>query len=425
MDQQAKRRRNLLQNIAIILLTASAVMLFVQAQLYNLRSDTGYLSSLFSSGSVQKTQSVSGLTDLAMPVRVAVTGAYGRWADLSLTTISEDFSQPGNFLMEALGSAGAMRDCSVDDFRAALHTGADYGGSVYYDFDCALPMPLLAGLVGAEWSGDDFSARRMLLQADENEVRLFLWDGGNTCCVCSTALTPESLRELVMNYQLGSAWFAFDQPENYIHVAPFSLFSNQSASPPDLSVSSAITDSNAVLEALSFNPHTNFRYAESPGAEVVVEGDRTLGIRSDGQVSYQGSSGTLRIASTDEIPTETETVVGVYQLLNELLPTQSGADLFLQGFQSGGSSTTLRFGYQFNGLPIRFPDGAAAAEVTLEGSAITRLTLRVRQYAAENSAGVLLPLTQALSIARSYPGKELAVYYVDSGSAATAQWLAE
>lgn len=425
MDQRAKRRRNLLQNIAIILLSASTVMLFVQTQLYNLRSNTGYLSGLLSSSSIQKTQSVSGLTDLAVPVRVAVTGAYGRWADLSLTTVSEDFAQPGNLLMEALGSAGTVKDCSVDDFRSALRVDADYGGSVYYDFDSALPLPLLAGLVGAGWNGGNLSARRVLLQAEESTARLFVWDGGSACYVCPTALTADSLREVVAEYQLGSAWFAFDQPENYSHVAPFSLFSDQFDPPPDLSVSSAITDSSAVLKALSFNPHTNFRYAESPGAEVVVEGDRTLGIRSDGEVSYQGNSGTLRIASDGETPTETETVVGVYQLLSELLPAQSGAGLCLQDFQSSGSSTTLRFGYQYNGLPIRFTDGGAAAEVTLEGSAITRLSVRVRQYTAGNSAGMLLPLTQALSIARSYPGKELAVYYVDSGSTAAAQWLAE
>ncbi len=118
-------------------------------------------------------------------------------------------------------------------------------------------------------------------------------------------------------------------------------------------------------------------------------------------------------------------MVGVYQLLSQLLPAQSSAVLFLQNCQTDGASTTLRFGYQYNGLPIRFTDGGAAAEVTLEGSAVTKLSLRLRQYTVEESEGALLPLAQALSIARSYPGKELAVYYVDSGSTATAQWLVE
>ena len=110
-----------------------------------------------------------------------------------------------------------MKGCSVDDFRSALRVSADYGGSVYYDFDSALPLPLLAGLVGAGWDGGDLSARRVLLQAKGSTVQLFLWDGGSACFVCTTALTAESLREMVTEYQLGSAWFAFDQPENCSH----------------------------------------------------------------------------------------------------------------------------------------------------------------------------------------------------------------
>lgn len=425
MDQRAKKRRNRLQNIAIALLTISAMALFVQSQLYNLRADGGYLSGIFFSGSDQRNQSVSGLTDLAAPVRVAVTGAYGRWADLALTTAGEGFAKPGNLLMEALGSAGAMKKCKADDFRDALRIGADYGGSVYYDFDSALPLSFLAGLVGAEWNGGDLSARRVLLQAEGDAVRLFAWDGGDVCFVCSTALSARSVGEIVAEYPLGSAWFAFDQPESDGYVAAFSLFSDQFAPPANLGVSGVIADPDAVLEALSFNPHTNSRYPEPSGAEVVVEGDRNLRIYPGGEISYEGGSGTLCITSAGDTPTEAETVVGVFQLLNGMLPTQSGASLYLQELLTAESSTTLRFGYQYNGLPIRFTDGGPAAEVTLEGSTIARLTLRMRQYTPGEREGLLLPLAQALSVARAWPGHELAACYVDAGGSAAVQWLAE
>lgn len=425
MDPRAKKRRNRLQNIAIALLSVSAVALFVQTQLFNLRGDGGYLSGLLSSDSVQKSQSVSGLTDLELPARVAVTGAYGRWGGLALTTGDEDFLKPGNLLMEALGSAGTMKKCGVEDFRAALQMGTDTGGSVYYDFGGALPLSILAGVVGAQWNGGELSARRVLVQVNENAVRLFAWDGESACFVCTTAISAESVRELVRDYSLGSAWFAFDRPESDGHVADFSLFSDQLDLPVNLAVSTEITDSDAVLEALSFNPHTNSRYPEPSGAEVVVEGDRNLRIHPDGEISYQGSSGSLRIASEEEVPTETETVVGVFQLLSGLLPEQSSGALFLQEYTTGEDSVTLRFGYQYAGLPIRFSDGGVAAEVTLEGASIVRLTLRVRQYTPAESGESLLPLTQALSIARAWPGRELAVRYVDGGSAVTAQWLAE
>ena len=55
-----------------------------------------------------------------------------------------------------------------------------------------------------------------------------------------------------------------------------------------------------------------------------------------------------------------------------------------------------------------------------------KLTLRLRRYeTAGESAEPLLPLTQALSIARRYPGRELALCYVDGGGSASVQWLAE
>ena len=424
MDARNKKRRNLLQNIAIVLLLSSAAALFAQTQLYNLHTETGYLSSFFSS-SAPSPQNISGLSDLPMPTRVAVTGAYGRWANLSMTTGSEEFAQLGSLLMEALGSAGSLRPCTEADFQAALGAGGDYGSSVYYDFENALPLSLLAGLVGANWIGGDLLARRVLLAAEQDAVQLYLWDGESACFLCPTALPMAALRETVSVYPLGSAYFAFDQPENYSHVAPFSLFSDQLIPPAELGITSAISDVNALMTALSFNPHTNFRYSESSGADVVVEGDRTLRIRSDGEVSYQGSSGSLHISSPDETPTEAEIAVGVYQLLRDLLAQQGGAGLYLQSFQMDETAASLTFGYQFNGMPLRFADGGAAAEVTVEGAAVTRLTLRVRQCAAKEAAGLLLPLPQALSIARSYPGRELTLCYVDSGSAASAQWLAE
>mgnify|MGYP005763110359 FL=1 len=424
MDQRRKKRRAVLQNITIVLLTVSAVALCVQTQLYNL-GGSSMLSDLFVSAAAQKTPSVSGLSDLSAPVRIAVSGAYGRWADLSTATGSEAFSAPGSLLMEAVGSAGPVRECRTEEFRVALRTGPDAGVSVYFDFGSPLPVSYLAGLAGAEWTGGTLNVRRVLLAAEGGSVRLFLWDGETVCRVCSTALPAQSVEELAASYPLGSAWFAFDQPEACGHVDPYSLFSEQFTPPPALSASGTLTDVSALMSALSFNPHTNFRYAEASGAEVVVEGERTLRIRTDGEVTYQGSGDALRAAP--ENAGQAQTLVCVFQLLSRLLATQgSAAELYLQDVQTSGSIRTLRFGYHSGGLPIRLSSGSCAAEVTLDGQSVIQLTLRLRRYeTAGESAEPLLPLTQALSIARRYPGRELALCYVDGGGSASVQWLAE
>ena len=76
MDQTARRRRrNLIQNIAIALLSVSAVLLFAQLQLYNLGTseDPLYLERLTGEGSPSR------LREFPAPVRVVLTDSYGRY----------------------------------------------------------------------------------------------------------------------------------------------------------------------------------------------------------------------------------------------------------------------------------------------------------------------------------------------------------
>ena len=142
MDASRRRRRDFIQNIAIVLLSLSAVALFTQTQLYNLGrpEDGSYFGQ--TSASASGVQSPQGLTDLAAPVRVAVTSShtYGRYGTLCLTTDNEAFFP---LLSEALASASAFTPCEAGDFLAALNES-----SVYYDFLSPLPLSILAGLTG-------------------------------------------------------------------------------------------------------------------------------------------------------------------------------------------------------------------------------------------------------------------------------------
>mgnify|MGYP000087524296 CR=1 FL=1 len=92
MDQTARRRRrNLIQNIAIALLSVSAVLLFAQLQLYNLGTseDPLYLERLTGEGSPSR------LREFPAPVRVVLTDSYGRYGSLGFTTNSDGFSALG------------------------------------------------------------------------------------------------------------------------------------------------------------------------------------------------------------------------------------------------------------------------------------------------------------------------------------------
>ena len=114
MDQTARRRRrNLIQNIAIALLSVSAVLLFAQLQLYN----PGHVGGPALSG-----QLTGGLTlparEFPAPVRVVSRTPHGRYGDLGFTTNSDGFSALG--LQEALGSVQHLAPSATDAFRGAL-----------------------------------------------------------------------------------------------------------------------------------------------------------------------------------------------------------------------------------------------------------------------------------------------------------------
>ena len=85
-----RRRRNLIQNIAIALLSVSAVLLFAQLQLYNLdtREDSRYLDRLMGT---LPADTPTELREFPAPVRVVLTDSYGRYGDLFSSTGGADF----------------------------------------------------------------------------------------------------------------------------------------------------------------------------------------------------------------------------------------------------------------------------------------------------------------------------------------------
>lgn len=417
-----KKRRDFIQNIVIALLSVAAVFLFAQTQIYNLGAEAGYLRFL-SAGSRTSGAEHSQTSGLAAPVRVAVTGPYGRYGNVTLSTADAEFESLDRLLGEVLGSARTYTACDPQSFAAALK-----GTSVYYDFLEPLPLSVLAELVGGAAGEDDISARRLVVSAQNDSVLLYLWDGASAYLRCTTALSVESLESAVSHYELGNAMFAFDNTDPTLHcedVAPYSLFLESEPALPVLEGSASIADTDALLSALRFNPYTKNRYQEPDGTEVVYEGDRSLRVRTDGIIHYQsGGDASLSVKSAGDVPTLEEAVTGVWSLLGTL-SAPGDASLYLQSISQNGSITVLTFGYQVNGVPIRFADGGSAARVTLSEAVVSALELRLRQYTASDTASMLLPLRQALAIAAQIPGAELSIGYADSGGTVSAVWLSD
>lgn len=420
MGEQRQDRRNLVQNILITLLALSAAVLFTQTQLYNLNLTT-------SEAPPGPAQSAAPAAELAAPVRTAVTGDYGRCGGLTCTTGDPVFADPlGRRLLEALGSARDYAPCSRGDFLRALR-----GPSLYYDFLEPLPLSVLAGLLGGGEDvspREDLSACRLLIVPQEGGAVLYLWDGGENCFRASTAVSSDSLEQVISRYELGDASFAMDGGGLERELDPCSLLPAQPPQLPSFTLGDPLAGgTDWFLSALGFNPRSRTRHTESSGTELIIDGDRTLRIRPDNTIHYQsGNEPILRVKAAGDLPTAREAALGAGSLLGSLLAPVSGElQPWLQSLRRSGDVTALRFGYQLKGVPVRFQDGGFAAEITLTGSAVTALSLRFRQYNAAEEPSLLLPLPQALAVAAASPGKELSIGYVERGGECRAYWLSD
>lgn len=423
MNQKRRTHRDLFQNILIVLLSLSAVLLFMQSQRYSLGDDESFFG--FFSGT-QASDSHSNLSmsgRLSAPVHIAVSGAYGRYGSVTLSTADEAFDPLAQLLADALASAGTYSACTGQDFLSALNTT-----SIYYDFLSPLPLSALADLVNVTADTGD-TARYLVLSVQEDGVRLHIWDDALRYLHAPTALSAQDLEQTLDSYELGNAQFAMDLTDSEFSVrnlSPCSLLLSELPVLPVLNAALPAADSNRLLTGLQFNPNTQARYHESTGAEVIRDGGRTLRIHPDGTVFYQsGNDPVLTLDAAAQLPTVQEAVAGSASLLNTLLGSSTGAaSLYLQSVRQSGNAMTLVFAYQSGGVPIRFSDGGSAAVVTLQDAAVTSLTLRLRQYTVSETLSPLLPLRQTLALTEAYTGAELSIGYIDDDSSSVrTDWL--
>lgn len=430
MRRSHANRRDVLQNIAITLLSVSAVLLFIQTQSYMLLPDDGFVGSFFQSGTAgTESPSQETVAALSAPVQIVVSGTYGRYGDIALSTADADrFGRLlAPLLSEALGSKQSFSPCTQTDFLSALSRA-----SVYYDFLQPLPLSVLSMLVGLQGSSDDSGvlARYVVISELDSTVSLLIWDGADSFLRCETGVKSSRLQDVISSYELGNAAFAFDLVQSdpvFEDISPCSLFVSPMPQFQTLNVSAREDDTSSLLSALGFNPYANTRYTESNGTEVVMEGDQTLRISADGQLRYQsGARSSLFIADSDS-PTLDEAVQGAWELLQTVISGHLGSAVpYLSQVTQSGDTTVLRFGFHVDGTPVRFLDDAPAAEIRLQGSAVTSLSVTLRSYALSGDSASPLPLRQAAAIAALEPGKDLSLAYVDDGgSTCELTWLSE
>lgn len=409
----SERMKGWLQNLAIVLLGISAVLLLLQTPL--LSDDLFDRLSAAPSVGTAPTAAVAA----PAPVRMLLTSEYARVGYDAVTTLGDEFESAGTYLGEAIGSAYNAESMTESSFRRTLSAQG-----VCFDFTAGLPLELIASWLGvAAPQGVQLDAvRRCLLRASGERVVLWVQDEKKGFWRFSTALDAAALRDALSSAEGAGAEFAATLGGDYAALSPYTMVFSDVAARPVLAASASPQSTDSLLSAAEFNAHTVSRYYESDtGALVVVQSLRVLRIGSDGVVSYQGGtaepSSLYHIPADDGTPTVYAQVSAARALLNALcLDALGDASLYVSGFDRSSGGCTVHFDYMAQGTPIRRSDGGHAASVTIEGQSITAFSLRLRQYTITEEETLLLPMSLSAAIAAGHhEGCELIIAYVDGG----------
>ena len=411
----SKKLVDRLQNVALVVLTLSAVFLLLS--FFHLRGGwTARFQTLLAVRPAAGGQEeASGVGELLAAPHIMVTSdsEYGRCGRLYTPAGDALLEKMLPLFGEALGSADQVGAAADQTLRAGLGKS-----SLYLDLTVELPLEVVAAWLG-ERTVFDRAVRAMALTTEGRDTAvLYLCGGEGEIFRYFTALPASAVEALTESVSPNGSLFAYET--NYAPLAPYPVLVREAEGLPQVrSELPATYSSYRLLTALDFNAHTNSRYAEPGGTEVVMDGRRTLRIGPEGTVTYDsgeedagGRGGAL------------EALRAAGRLAAALTGGVDASPLYLRRLEEREDGYLVGFQYQVEGVPVRFPDEADALTVLVRGAGIAEFTCRCRTYVPEEEASVLLPPIMAAAIASLYPEGELSLGYVDSGSGRLhADWL--
>ena len=419
-----KQLVNHLQNLALVLLTLSALFLLTRLPLFH-GSWAAQVQTLLTSRPAGGEEPSAGLPSFSS-VHLMVTGEgkYGRCAQLYVPSDASQLQQVLPLFQEALGSAADAGAAADKTLRDALD-----GQGLYLDLTVELPLAAVAAWLG-ENTDLDRPVRSMALTIGEEETAmLYLRSQAGDIHRCSTALPVSAVEAVCALFSPNGGGFAYET--NYAPLSPYTVLPAETARLPNLQGElPAGYSAYNLLTALDFNAHTLSRYKEtSSGAEVVEESPRSLRISPDGAVSFRSqgavSSSLYQVSSSGDAPSPAEALAAAGRLAAALAEGTGASPVYLKALEKTETGCVVRFRYQAEGVPVLFPDETDALTVTITGSAITAFTYRCRCYTLLEDAAPLLPSDMAQAVASLYPNAELSIGYVDDGAGELApRWLA-
>lgn len=266
----SKKLVDRLQNVALVVLTLSAVFLLLS--FFHLRGGwTARFQTLLAVRPAAGGQEeASGVGELLAAPHIMVTSdsEYGRCGRLYTPAGDALLEQMLPLFGEALGSADQVGAAADQTLRAGLGRS-----SLYLDLTVELPLEVVAAWLG-ERTVFDRAVRAMALTTEGRDTAvLYLCGGEGEIFRYFTALPASAVEALTESVSPNGSLFAYET--NYAPLAPYTVLVREAEGLPQVrSELPATYSSYRLLTALDFNAHTNSRYAEPGGTEVVMDGRR-------------------------------------------------------------------------------------------------------------------------------------------------------
>lgn len=430
METKSIKRREMAKNLAIVLLTVTALLLAARLQGHVLSHGEGgwmdWLSALIGGEKeINSGGSWEGMPGRVRPQRMAVrnqNGCYGvQYDDGGVEAL---FGELGTLVGEALGSAGTPVQVSEETWRQALGRS---GAAIYCDFLSSLPLELLSAWLGDGTVNEALSgSTRRLLLADQGGHQAVLYysnESEGLYYACSTAVAVEGrLDAAVEPYPPNNTSFAFQQEELYGALAPYVMLQPDAPRPPVYAAAppgwlQEDGGMEQLLRALSFQPQTSSVYTSSEG-RVVREGTDTLRVGKTGIVIFS--------ADGEEEPRYPVSGSGMLDRIEAASALVEGSlglwcgegDIYLSALKEGKEGAVeLYFSYSLNGAFVQVGELGYCAQVTVGENAITGVILQFRTYTSTDTRSVVLPERQAAASLGPLDrtGGELLLAYSDGG----------
>ena len=414
---------NFFQNIALVVLSVTAVLLLMQFPMLD-GVISGQMRALLSAPENSEQKNVD-LSTAITAVHLVVTDAmeFGRYTQINAPSEGAEFQRLEPLLRGAIGSAATGREATHAEFRTALKSP-----SVYVDLTAVLPVSVVAEWLGEEFDGE-YEIRALALTTVRETALLFFLCADGTIVRCESALTSSAVREVAGVFSPNGGQFGYES--GYDTLAPYTVLVQKMNAMTQMSASiPAGYSAYNLLTALNFNAHSNSRYFESSGTEVVMQAPHFLWIGTDGAVHYSSdgevTDGLYRIACAGENPTAVEALRGAYVLACALSEGVDAAPLSLDSVEKTETGWIVNFCYRLNGVCVRLSDERQALKVVVQGDTIAEFDYFCRVYEPTQESVVLLPPAMAVAIASMHDGAELTLAYVDNGAGVHgAGWFAK